>query len=71
MSIHFEAAQTKLVADLEIYRGLLGLLDLAGIDQKIRIEAANALAVAGELLAKSLGAFVAAAGESGIKPVKS
>jgi len=71
MSIHFEEAQTKLVADLEIYRNLLGLLDLAGVDQRIRIEATNALAVAGELLAKSLNAFVDAAREKGIKPVKS
>ncbi len=71
MSIHFEEAQTRLVADLEIYRNLLGLLDLAAVDQRIRIEATNALAVAGELLAKSLGAFVDAAREKGIKPVKS
>ncbi len=71
MSIHFEEAQTKLVADLEIYRNLLGLLDLAGVGQRIRIEATNALAVAGELLAKSLNAFVDAAREKGIKPVKS
>lgn len=71
MSIHFEEAQNKLVADLEIYRNLLGLLDLAGVDQRIRIEATNALAVAGELLAKTLNAFVDAAREKGIKPVKS
>ena len=71
MSIRFEEAQTKLVADLEIYQNLLGLLDLAGVDQRIRIEATNALAVAGELLAKSLNAFVDAAREKGIKPVKS
>jgi len=48
-----------------------GVLDLAGIDQRIRIEATNALAVAGELFAKSLSAFVDAAREKGIKPVKS
>jgi hypothetical protein len=71
MTIRFEEAQTKLVADLEIYRNLLGLLDLARVDQRIRIEATNALAVAGELLAKSLNAFVDAAREKGIKPVKS
>jgi len=71
MSIRFEEAQTKLVADLEIYRNLLSLLDLAGVDQRIRIEAATALTVAGELLAKSLSAFVDAAREKGIKPVKS
>jgi hypothetical protein len=71
MSIRFEEAQTKLVGDLEIYRNLLGLLDLAGIDQRIRIEATTAFAVAGELLAKSLSAFVDAAREKGIKPVKS
>jgi hypothetical protein len=71
MSIRFEEAQTKLVGDLEIYRNLLGLLDLAGVDQRIRIEATTALTVAGELLAKSLSAFVDAAREKGIKPVKS
>jgi len=68
MPITFEDARTQLVADLEIYSSLCDVLDLSHLDREIQTEATTAVTVAGKVLARSLGAFVAAAREKGIKP---